>query len=109
MTKFVSGQWNAICDRCGFKFKSSELRKDWQGLMVDEKCYEARHPQDLIKIKPEKAIPEWVRPRPDDFFPFVCFIWTQGAFADLGTADCMKADNNSSSYSFLLALRDNNA
>ena len=34
MNKFVSGQWNAICDRCGFKFKSSELKKDWQGLQA---------------------------------------------------------------------------
>lgn len=93
MSRFFSGQWNAICDRCGFKFKSAELRKDWQGLMVDEKCYEARHPQDLIKIKPEKAIPEWVRPRPEDVFlvPLQCTLEGNQGTAGLGVAGCMIA------------------
>lgn len=68
MPIFKMGQYNCVCDRCGLEFKSSELIKDWQGLMVDQKCYEQRHPQDLIKIKPEKAIPEWVRPRPIDSY-----------------------------------------
>lgn len=108
MTKYVSGQWNAICDRCGFKFKSGELKKDWQGLMVCENDFETRHPQSLIKITTEKAFPEWSRPRPIDEFIQICYAWTQGAHADLGTADCMQADNTALSYSFLISLRDNN-
>lgn len=89
MPTFKMGQWNSVCDKCGLEFKSSELIKDWQGLMVDAKCYEQRHPQDLIKIKPEKAIPEWVRPRPQDVYVGICDLWTEAPLAGYGTAGCM--------------------
>lgn len=93
MTYFASGQYNAICDRCGFKFKSSELRKDWQGLMVCDKDFEQRHPQDLIKIRAEKIIPDWVRPRPEDIFIhlFQCTLETSQGIAGVGVAGCMTA------------------
>lgn len=68
MTTYLAGKWNCICDRCGFKFKSDELKRDWQGLMVCAKDFELRHPQDLIKIRPERNIPPWVRPVPVDIF-----------------------------------------
>lgn len=68
MSVYLSGQWNAICDRCGFKFKSGELKKDWQGLMVCDKDFELRNQQDLIRVKAERAIPTWSRPRPVEAF-----------------------------------------
>ena len=45
------GDYNAICDRCGFKFKFSELRKEWDGLYVctAHGCWEPRQPQDYVK------------------------------------------------------------
>jgi len=46
---FKSGSHNAICDRCGFKFKADQLRKDWQGLMVCKDDYEQRHSLDFIR------------------------------------------------------------
>ena len=106
MTYFLSGQWNSICDRCGFKFKSAELRKDWQGLMVCEKDYETRHPQDFIKVRPEKAIPDWTRPRPEDDFQEVCYLWDRSTFAGLGSAGCMVVGNTTCSYPFLLQLKN---
>lgn len=109
MSKYVAGQWNAICDRCGFKFKSSELREDWQGLMVCSKDFETRHPQSLIKTTTESAFPSWTRPEVDEVFLPVCYVWTRSAYADLGTADCLVADSTSLPYQFLLNLRDNNA
>lgn len=105
MTYFLSGQYNAICDRCGFKFKSSELRKDWQGLMVCDKDFETRHPQDLIKIRAEKAIPDWVRPRPEDLFKPICYIYESSGYADLGAADCMRADENTIPYETLYHVK----
>ena len=104
MTYFLSGQWNSICDRCGFKFKSAELRKDWQGLMVCEKDYETRHPQDFIKVRPEKAIPDWTRPRTQDVFTHVCFVWESSGYADLLSADCGRADEQSLTYLELYSL-----
>lgn len=62
---FKIGDHNAWCDRCGFKFKASELRREWQGFMVCASCYEPRNPQDLLKARPEKSIPPFVRPRND--------------------------------------------
>ena len=60
------GDWNARCDGCGFKFKFSELRKDWKGLMkcvVANGCWEARHPMDLQQ--PPRATQPLPETRPD--------------------------------------------
>jgi len=35
----------ALCDRCGFRYKLLELRKEWNGLFVCQECYEPKHPQ----------------------------------------------------------------
>jgi len=57
--------WNAICDVCGFKYKASELRKRWDNLMVCEKDFEHRHPQDFLRAVPDKQDVAWVRPDND--------------------------------------------
>ena len=62
------GAWNAMCDVCGFKFKSFQLRKRWDGLMVCSDDFEHRHPQDLIKIPKEDTSVPWTRPEQDDVF-----------------------------------------
>lgn len=50
--------FNAICDRCGHKYKGSELKKTWDGLMVCEYDYEPRHPQDFVKgVKDDMSTP----------------------------------------------------
>lgn len=56
------GDYNSLCDICGFKFKASELKKDWQGLYLCPDDYQARHPQDFLKgVKDNPSIP-WSRP-----------------------------------------------
>lgn len=92
MTYFLSGQWNAVCDRCGFKFKSSELREDWQGLMVCSTDFERRNPQDFIKVMPERAIPEWTRPEPEEVFlqPASCTLQGTQGRAGVGIAGCLR-------------------
>ena len=67
----VIGQWNVFCDRCGRKFKSSELRKEWQGFMVCADCWEPRNQQDFIRSIPEKPAPPWSRPRNDGTSPLI--------------------------------------
>lgn len=59
---FKSSDWSAICDRCGFKFKASELKLDWQGFRVCEDDFEYRHPQDFLKPKTDKIFVPWARP-----------------------------------------------
>jgi hypothetical protein len=61
-----TGDWNVWCESCGFKFKSSELRKRWDNFMVCPDCWEIRHPQDMIRSVKEKPAPPFSRPRNDD-------------------------------------------
>ena len=55
--------WNAYCDSYGFKFKSDQLMRRWDGLMVDKACWEPRQPQDLLRAVRETSnnLP-WSRP-----------------------------------------------
>lgn len=53
--RYAPHEWNSICDSCGFKFKASELKKRWDGLMVDEGCWEERNPQDFLRARKENS------------------------------------------------------
>lgn len=71
--KHIVGDWNAICDRCGFEFKASQLRKTWDGLYVCEEDWEQRHPQDFIRgVKEDQSVP-WTRPEQEDTFVAVTY------------------------------------
>ncbi len=89
MTTYKAGSWNAICDVCGFKFKSDEIKKRWDGLMVCSKDFEHDHPQKYLKIREDKTSTDWVRNRPADvFIETSCDPWSRSPRADYGTADC---------------------
>lgn len=70
----VIGEWNAICDVCGLKFKSSMLQRRWDGLMTCDKDWETRHPQDFLRVNKEVISPPWVRPEGEDSFISVPYI-----------------------------------
>ena len=94
------GTWAANCDVCGFRFPSNRLKKRWDGAMTCSKDYETRHPQTLIKVRGETAVPEYVRHNSDNMLN-VCDIVTSSAYVGLGTAGCMQAGNTTFSYSYL--------
>jgi hypothetical protein len=90
---FKSGSWNVICDRCGNRYKAEELVKEWTGLMVCSNCFEVRHPQDFIRIPKDDPSVPWSRPEtPID--AYVCTYITAQGLADIGVADCARADND---------------
>lgn len=99
--------WKATCHRCGFWYPSTEIKKEWTGLLVCPPCWEPRHEQTLIKIRGEQAFPDFVSKDGPDTFLGLCDVATRSAYADLGTADCMQADNVAFSYTFLLGLKTN--
>jgi len=99
--------WKVTCHRCGFWFPSTEIRKEWTGLLVCGSCFETRHPQTLIKVHGEQAFPTFVSKDATDTFVSYCDVSTRSAYADLGTADCMQADNNTYSYAVLSGLNGN--
>lgn len=58
---------NAICDRCGFKYKLSQLRMEYTNLMVchgpeTNHCWEPRHPQEYIRAPGGDRAPYAARP-----------------------------------------------
>lgn len=60
---YKPGQWLAICDRCGLQFHSDKLQLTWDGLRVDKRCWETRHPQEFVHPIPESK-PSWTSPEP---------------------------------------------
>ena len=72
---YIPGQWSAVCDVCGFEFRSVQLMDRWDGLKVCKKDWEPRHPQEFVKDKAPKALP-WTRPEQQDRFITVNYIST---------------------------------
>lgn len=62
---YIHGDWNAICDRCGFESKASKLKEEWTGLRVCSECWEPRHPQDFLRGVPDDPSVPWTRPDSD--------------------------------------------
>lgn len=68
MTYFLPGAYNVICERTGFKVKSTRTRKEWTGATVRTESWEPRHPQDLIRsVQDDQSVPD-PNPEPEDVF-----------------------------------------
>lgn len=100
------GTWAVICDICGFRFPSDKLKKRWDGAMTCEKDWETRHPQTLIKIRGETAVPDFTRVDVENYLPY-CDIVTSSGYASLGTAGCAQAGNMTFTYLFLADFNTN--
>ena len=60
---YKEGDFNRICDHCGFKVKASTTRKQWNNLQVCKKHWEPQNEQDFLCGKVDK---QWVADaRPD--------------------------------------------
>lgn len=103
---YKPGRWNVHCDVCGFKFKSDEVTKRWDGLYVCKEDYEIDHPQKYLRVAEDRQTVPYVRKQNDDTFRNVCFLWNNSSYADLATADCAKADNTTFTYNYLLNLKN---
>jgi hypothetical protein len=65
---FRMGEAKACCDRCGFDFRLSQLKKEWTGKKVCRDCFETRHPQDFVRAVRDRQIVRDPRPEPADVF-----------------------------------------
>jgi hypothetical protein len=93
MTYLVGTHW-FICDVCGQKYRSTEKKKRWDGLIVCPSDFEQDHPQKFIRVEADgQAVPN-PRPRPEDVFKegLSCTILTRTPTAEVGVADCMTVD-----------------
>ena len=85
------GNWLTICDDCGKKYKASELRKRWDGLMVCTKtCYEERPMQDFVRAGVDHMATPWSRPENQDNFIQTCNPVTSCGIAYYAVAGCSK-------------------
>ena len=81
--------FNRICDQCGFKFKASETRKQWDGLIVCNSCYEPRHPQDFVRGRRDRQrVPD---PRPQSLTP--TFVFDGDTYVDDNFAEYVDDGN----------------
>lgn len=65
---FILGDWNAICDVCGFKRKASEMKMRWDGVMCCKEDFEPRPMQDYVRgVEDNQTVP-WTRPEAPDVF-----------------------------------------
>lgn len=67
-TVYIKGDWNAVCDECGRRFRASQLKKRWDGLMVCSQDYEVRHPQDFVRAKADNQLVPWIKREVSDVF-----------------------------------------
>lgn len=104
-TRFIPGEWNVCCDVCGFRFKASQIRKRWDGLMVCSKDFEYDHPQKYLRVPEETQTVPFVREE-NDSQPYVCYLWGVSGYAGLAEAGCAKANNTQFTYTFLNNLKN---
>lgn len=65
---YVKGDWIAMCDVCGRKYKASQLEQRWDGLMCCPDDWEIRQPQDFVRGVADTQIAPWLRSEPQDYF-----------------------------------------
>lgn len=67
-TYLRKGDWNAFCQRCGKKYKASQLTQEWTQLWVCHSCYEDRNAQEFVRgIIDQQAVPWSASEAPDNF------------------------------------------
>lgn len=67
---YRAGKWLALCQRCGFKYYSDQLKLEWTDLRVCKDCFETRQPLEFIKAVKEKGGVPWSRhPKEEDVSP----------------------------------------
>lgn len=51
---FRPGDYWMSCDRCGIDYRQSQMKKEWNGLIVCDECWEPRHPQDFVRASKDQ-------------------------------------------------------
>jgi len=59
---YKKGQWLVICDVCGMKYHSNDLKMRWDGLMTCRQDWNIRQPQDFVRGIPDPQAVPWSRP-----------------------------------------------
>jgi hypothetical protein len=100
--------WNAVCDRCGFQYKSYELFREWTGHLVCRKCVDPREFEP--RIKPERNIVAYPEPPGTDLSTksVVCSPIFQCSFDADSTADVSPLEIGTASLGDTEVVTDSN-
>jgi hypothetical protein len=63
---YIPGDFWRICDVCGFKCRSSQTFKRWDGLITCSEDWEPRHPQDSVRGQVDRQMVPDARPEATD-------------------------------------------
>ena len=64
--EYIPGDYLMTCDSCGFVFRRSQMRKRWDHLWVCGDDWEPQHPQEFVRIYPERINVPVARPEGTD-------------------------------------------
>ena len=85
---YIVGDNFLVCDECGFKRRASKMRKNWKNQMVcADTCYEPRHPQSMVRNRPERIVVPNPRPMPEDEYLYEANETTLSALATKGATE----------------------
>lgn len=59
---YQPGNYWLECDECGFDYRRDRMRQRWDRAWVCSKCWEPRHPQDLLQAKEDAQAVDPARP-----------------------------------------------
>jgi len=60
---YKPGSFYRICDRTGFAIRAERTRTEWNNLIVSDRVWEARQPQDFVKGVADNQNVPFPRPR----------------------------------------------
>ena len=67
--------WKVVCDRTGTDIWASDSVREWNGLIVDRRHADERHPQDFVRGKKDRQRVRDPRPEPTDVFQTPGMWW----------------------------------
>ena len=69
------GKWLCICQRCGRKRVNDEVAKEPRTnlLVCKDTCWEAVHPQEFVRSRPDEQKVPFTAPEPTDTFVEVTY------------------------------------
>jgi len=66
--KYIPGDPWCYCDICGLKYRKSQTKKQWNGFIACEKCFDEKHPQlEPVHVEEQISV-EDARPLGDPVF-----------------------------------------
>jgi hypothetical protein len=62
------GSWYRICDRSGFAVRAEHTQKQWNNIIVRNRSFEERQPQDFVRGRRDDQTAPQPRPRQTNVF-----------------------------------------